>query len=163
MVLRLKKIWPPFAQECILPSLVEYPEVLKKKILKISSMYCRYFVIISPWKRMGPSFEHTWIPFTQGCFEPSLVEIDPVVLENELKMWKVYDKANGNGQIVINKLTWALGSGELKQITLNLISIWYPLLKNVFHWQYQRSGVPYQKLYWNITTTKNVSYFVVSH
>ena len=31
-------------------------------------MYFSYFVIISPWKRAGPSFEQTWIPFTQGCF-----------------------------------------------------------------------------------------------
>ena len=35
-------------------------------------------------------FELTWIPFTQGCFVPSLVEIGPVVLEKRMKMWKVY-------------------------------------------------------------------------
>ena len=45
------------------------------------SMYFRYFIIISPRKRVGPTFEQTWIPFTQGCFVPSLVEIDSVVLE----------------------------------------------------------------------------------
>ena len=39
--------------------------------------------IISPWKGHGPSFEQTWIPSTQGCFVPSLVE-------KMLKMWKVY-------------------------------------------------------------------------
>ena len=97
------------------------------------TMYFRYFVIISPWKRawpfiwrnlnslysrkclfdwfwpsgsekifefrryifaisllspigkgLGPSFEQTWIPFTQGCFVPSLVEIDPMVLEKKI-------------------------------------------------------------------------------
>ena len=31
----------------------------------------------------GPSFEQTWIPFTQGCFVPTLVEIGPVVLEKK--------------------------------------------------------------------------------
>ena len=31
----------------------------------------------------GPSFEQTWIPSTQGCFLPSLLEIDPVVLKNK--------------------------------------------------------------------------------
>ena len=41
----------------------------------ISSMYFHYFVIISPWKRVGPSFEQSWILFTQGYFVPSLVEI----------------------------------------------------------------------------------------
>ena len=47
-------------------------------------MYFCYFVIFSPWKRAGPSFEQTWIPFTKGCFVPSLVEIGPVVLENKI-------------------------------------------------------------------------------
>ena len=50
----------------------------------ISSMYFHYFVIISPWKRAGPSFEQTWIPFTQGCFVPSLVEIGSVVLQKKI-------------------------------------------------------------------------------
>ena len=54
-------------------------------------MYFLYFVIISPGKRRGPSFEQTWIPFTQGCFVPSLVEIGSVVLEKKMKMWKAYD------------------------------------------------------------------------
>ena len=31
-----------------------WPSVLEKKIFLISSMYFRYFVIISPWKRTGP-------------------------------------------------------------------------------------------------------------
>ena len=35
------------------------------KKIGISSMYFRYFIIISPWKRVGPSFEQTCIPFTQ--------------------------------------------------------------------------------------------------
>ena len=43
---------------------------------------------------MGPSFEQTWIPFTQGCFVPSLVETDPLVREKKMKMYKVYDNAN---------------------------------------------------------------------
>ena len=30
-------------------------------------------------KGHGPLFKHTWIPFTQGFFVPSLVEIGPVV------------------------------------------------------------------------------------
>ena len=40
-------------------------------------------------------------PFIQGCFVPSLVEIGPVVLENKLTMWKVYendDDDNDDGQ-----------------------------------------------------------------
>ena len=35
-------------------------------------MYSSYFVIISNWK---VTFVKLWIPFIQGCFVPSLVEI----------------------------------------------------------------------------------------
>ena len=38
------------------------------------------FSLLSPLgKGKEPSFEQTWIPFTQGCFVPSLVEIDRVI------------------------------------------------------------------------------------
>ena len=72
------------------------------------------FLWLSPfWRGPGPSFEQTWIPFTQGWFVPSLVEFGPVVLEKKSKMWKV------NGQTTDNrwseKLTWTFGSGELKR------------------------------------------------
>ena len=40
---------------------------------------------LSPlWKWWVPSFEQTWIPFTQGCFVPSLVEIGQLVLEKKI-------------------------------------------------------------------------------
>ena len=53
---------------------------------KISSMYFRYFVIIPPplGNEWGPSFEQTLIPFTLGCFVPSLVELGPVVPEKKM-------------------------------------------------------------------------------
>ena len=35
-----------------------------------------------------------WIPSTQGCFVPSLVEIGQMVLEKKLKMWKVYRRTD---------------------------------------------------------------------
>ena len=33
---------------------------------------------------IGSAFEQTWIPFTQGWFVPSLVEIGSVVLEKKI-------------------------------------------------------------------------------
>ena len=36
------------------------------------------------WEFIGSSFEQTWIPFTQGCFVPSLVEIGPVLPEKKI-------------------------------------------------------------------------------
>ena len=78
------------------------------------------FLLSSLEKGRGPSFEQTWIPFTQGYFVPSLVEIDPVVLEKKMKMWKVYRQTDGqtdgqthDGRQVIRKahlsfqLRWA--------------------------------------------------------
>ena len=56
----------------------------REKDCLISSVYFRYFTIISPQKRTSPSFEQTWIPFTQGCFLESLVEIGSVVLEKKI-------------------------------------------------------------------------------
>ena len=51
----------------------------------ISSMYYRYFGIISSLEKgRGPSFEQNWIPFTQRCIVPSLVEIDSMVLEKKI-------------------------------------------------------------------------------
>ena len=96
------------------------PVVLEKKVFKICQCIyvSRNFVIISPWKGRGPSFEQTWIPFTQGCFVPSLVEIGPAVLEKKFKMWKVYRRTDR--QQVIRKahmsfqLRWAKkGGGHL--------------------------------------------------
>ena len=43
-----------------------------------------YFVIICPWKRAWLFFYHTWILFSQGCFEPRLLEIGPVVLDKKI-------------------------------------------------------------------------------
>ena len=49
---------------------------------------CQFFFAISQLsplgKRRGASFRQTWIPFTQGCFVPSLVEIGSVVLEKKI-------------------------------------------------------------------------------
>ena len=45
-------------------------------------------------KGRGPSFEQTWITFTQGCIVLGFVEIDPVVREKEKKMWKFYVNNN---------------------------------------------------------------------
>ena len=74
-----------------MPSLVEIGPVFLKKIFK----YFFYIILLFRYylpleKGRGPSFEQTWIPSTQGCFVPTLVEIGPVVLEKKSKMWKNY-------------------------------------------------------------------------
>ena len=79
----------------------------------------RYFIfvisLLSPSrKRCGPLFQETWVPITQGCFVPSILEIGPVILE-KMKMWKVYrqrDRRTDDKRS--EKLTWAVSSDELK-------------------------------------------------
>ena len=51
------------------------------KVVNVFSLFCNYLPL---GKGQGPSFEQTWIPFNQGCFVPSFVEIGPVVLENKI-------------------------------------------------------------------------------
>ena len=57
--------------------------VLEKKIFKFRQ--CIFAISqLSPLGRgQGLSFEHNGIPFTQGCFVSSLVEIGRVVLEKK--------------------------------------------------------------------------------
>ena len=56
---------------------------LRGRFFLISSIYFRNYL---PYLgiEQGPSFEQTWIPFTQECFVPSLFEIGPVVLEKKI-------------------------------------------------------------------------------
>ena len=116
----------PFSRGYFVPSLVEIGPVVLEKIFKS----CQFIFIISQiyplLEGLGPSFEKTWIPFTQGYFVPSLVEIGPVVLEKKMKMWKVYRQTHRRTDRQTTddrwseKLTWAFSSGELKTFGIKL-------------------------------------------
>ena len=66
-----------------------YPRILCAKfdwngrvVLKTIFQVRQSISLLSPLlKGRGPSFGQTWIPFTQGCFVPSFVEISLVILE----------------------------------------------------------------------------------
>ena len=89
------EIWSSFNKNCFVPSLVKISYVvLEKKTFKFYQCIF-HFQNYLPLEKNGPLFEQTWIPFTQGCFVPSLVEIGPVVLEKKMKMWKVYRQTTG--------------------------------------------------------------------
>mgnify|MGYP003690728853 CR=1 FL=1 len=79
-------------------------------------MYFRYFVIISCWKGRGPSFERTWIPFTEGCIVPSLFEIGTVVLEEKFFLFNLV-----NVLLLLNYYL-PLGLGPSFNQTWNLIT-----------------------------------------
>ena len=90
-------------------------------------MYFRYFVI-SPWKRAGPFIWKTWIPFTQGCFVPSLVEIGSVVLEkkifynfvNVFSLFRNYLPLEKGGALHLNKLESPSPKDALCQVWMKL-------------------------------------------
>ena len=81
MVHYLNKLESPSPKGALCHVWLKMTQWFWRKKISISSMYFRYFVIISPWKRVCPSFEQSWTPITQVCFVPSLVEIGNVVLE----------------------------------------------------------------------------------
>ena len=94
----------PLTQGCFVPSLVEIGAVvLEEKILKHSSMYFRYFVIFSPWKRAW-SFTSFWkskfpLPKDALC-RIWLKLVQYVVLEKKMKMWEVYRHTDGGQQAI---------------------------------------------------------------
>ena len=72
------------------------------------------FLYLLPSKkgRSRSNVQKNWIPFTRGCFVPSLVITGPVVMEKKLKMWEVYRQTDGwmdgrtdDGKLAIR--TWA--------------------------------------------------------
>ena len=71
-----EQTWISSTQGCFKPNLVEIGPVvlvLEKKTFKFRQF--QYFVIISPQKRQGHSFEQAWIPFIRGCSVQNLFEI----------------------------------------------------------------------------------------
>ena len=78
----------------------------RRRVLKFDNVF-------SPLgKGRGHSVEQTWIPISQGCFVPNLVEIGPVVLEKKMKMLKVNKQTTDNRRS--EKLAWVFSSGEHK-------------------------------------------------
>ena len=74
--------WIPIIQKWFLSSLVEICPVFRRRFLSVN--FVNEFVPISLSsleKGQGPSFEQTWILFTQGCFVQSLVKFGLQILE----------------------------------------------------------------------------------
>ena len=111
-----EQTWIPFTEECFVPSLVEFGPVVLEKYLNFVNVFSLFSNYLPLEKGVTLLFEQIWIPLTQECFVPSLIEIFPVVLEKNLKVSKVYRRTDR--QTTDNrrseKLTWAFSSGELK-------------------------------------------------
>ena len=94
-----------------------WPSGSGEEDFKISSMYFRYLVIISPWKRAEPFIWMNLNPFSQGCFVPSLVEIAPVALEKKMKCESL---RTDNGQTLFRKAYLSLRLRWAKKKTICL-------------------------------------------
>ena len=57
-----------------------------RRFSKVVNFFFNFCYYLPLEKGQGPSFERNWIPLTQGCSVPSLVEIGLVVLENKSSM-----------------------------------------------------------------------------
>ena len=88
-------------KKCMAPNLNKFEFPLPKNtlchvLLKIAHRFwsCQHFFNLYyylPWEKgQGSLFERNWIPLTQGCSVPSLVEIGPVVLETKSSMYFHY-------------------------------------------------------------------------
>ena len=83
-VLLLNKLESPLSKDALCQVWLKLAQWSGGEDFLNSWMYFCYFIIISPWKRAGFFIEDIWIPFTQGGFEPRLVEIGSVVLEKKI-------------------------------------------------------------------------------
>ena len=89
-------------------------------------------------KGHGPSFVQTWIPLNQGWFVPSLVKIDPMVLE-KMNIWKFYsqtDRLTDDERQVIRKTRLNIQLRSAKEITsvicnLRYVSVSLQFIRNV--------------------------------
>ena len=95
----------------------------------ISLIKRRKYPLFSLWKLKGycSSFDQTWIPFTQGCFVPSLIEIGPVILEKKIfkfrqfiLLFRSHLPLKKGIALHLNKHEYSSPKDALYQIWLNL-------------------------------------------
>ena len=81
------------------------PAVLEKKNFKYRQCISSILLLSPLAEGHTPFFDQTWIPFTHGCFVPSLVVIDPVFFSTHwyilvpvpIQLGKIASKSNKLG------------------------------------------------------------------
>ena len=121
-----------------MPSLVEIGPVAPEKTIFKYFQYNFTFSLLSPLgKRQGPSFEQIRIPFTQGCFVPSLVQIGQAVLEKTFNgnlLFCYYLPLEKGVAFQLNKLEIPLPKNALCQDWLILAQwFWRRQFLNIFN------------------------------
>ena len=88
-----EETWISFTQckEDLCQFFVEISTVaLEKTIFKCRQFLFPILLLCPLGKGLGLSFEQTWIPYTQGCFVPSLVENDHIVQDEIFEFSSMY-------------------------------------------------------------------------
>ena len=105
-------LWSPFTKGCFLTTKIfEIGQVvLKKKIFKCYQVVS--FLLLFIWTNLNS--------FSQGCFEPNLIEIGHVVIEKMMTMLIFLQTGNRQSE----KLNWAFSFGELNitEKTFNIVA-----------------------------------------
>ena len=103
-----------------------WPSGSGEEDFQISSMYFCYFVIISPWKKVGPFISTNFSPYHSrilrakfGWNWPSGSGEEDENVKSLRRQWQQWQRQTMD-KFWSENLTWAFGSGELK--TWNLLS-----------------------------------------
>ena len=92
VVLRLNQIESPLPKDALCQVWSKLAQCFwRRRFFNFVNVFLLFRYYLPIGKGQDPSFEQTWIYFTQGCFVPSLVEI--------WKMWKVYGQTDGRFSI----------------------------------------------------------------
>ena len=89
-VLHLNKFESPSSKDALCKVWLKLAQWFwRRRFLNVCQCILAFSQLSLLGKGRGHSFEQTWIPFTQGCFVTSLVEIGSVVLEKKIfKFWQ---------------------------------------------------------------------------
>ena len=68
----------------------EPPRPVFEKIFKWPHLIFAFLWLSPLWREAGPLFEQTWIPFTQGWFVLSLIEMVLLVLQKKIFIFSVF-------------------------------------------------------------------------
>ena len=117
-------------------------------ILHLFLLFCFYLPLRV---RCGPLFVKIWIPSTQGCFVPNLVEIGPVVLKrgffnifNIILLFRFYLPFEKDVAYHLNKFESPPSKGALCQIWLKLIKLIWIQIFSIYFFLF-RYYIPLQK------------------
>ena len=84
-VLNLNKLESPSPKNALCQVWLKLAQwFLRTRFLKFVNVFSLFRYYLPLEKGLGPSFEQTWISFTQGCIVPNLIEINLAVLEKKI-------------------------------------------------------------------------------